>query len=71
MSWRKELREIRRERDELMRRDAVLRKDLKWQFANVLVYVLIADQIVSLIGRLIGGQPPRRTPGRSRKASAG
>jgi hypothetical protein len=71
MSWRKELREIRRERDDLMRRGTELRRDLKWQFANALVYFLIADQVVSLIGRLIGGQPPRRTTGRSRKASAG
>jgi hypothetical protein len=69
MSWRKELREIRLERNDLIRRDALLRKDLKWQFANALVYVLIADQVLSLVGRLISGQRARRTPRRPKRAS--
>ena len=61
MSWRKELREIRRERNDLMRRDVLLRADLKWRFANVLMYVEIADQVASLAGRLVSGQRARRT----------
>jgi hypothetical protein len=61
MSLRKGLREIRRERNDLIRRNALLRTELKTQFANVLMYVQIADQLFSLVGRLVGGRRARHT----------
>jgi hypothetical protein len=66
VSWRKELRAIQQERSDLIRRDALLRMDLKWKVANALMYVQIADRVFSLIGRLIGGRRARRSPGRSK-----
>ncbi len=60
MSWRKELRDIGRERDKLIRRDIRLRTDLKWQFAHTLMYFQLADQIFSVVGRLVGGRRGRR-----------
>ena len=55
MSWRKELREIRRERNDRIQRDLLLRTELQEQLDTVLMYVQVADQVVSLVGRLVGG----------------
>ena len=59
MSLRKELREIRRERNDLIQRNVLLRAEFKMQFDNVLMYVQIADQLISVVGRLIGGRRAR------------
>ena len=59
MSLRKELREIRRERNALIQRNVLLRAEFKMQFDNVLMYVQIADQLISVVGRLIGGRRAR------------
>jgi hypothetical protein len=62
VSWRKELRAIRQERADLMRRDELLRMDLKWKVATVLMYVQVADMALSFVGRLIGGGRTHRSP---------
>jgi len=60
MSWRRELGEIRRERDDLIRREAQLRTDLEWRFGPVLLYGQIALQLFSLVGRIVNGRRARR-----------
>jgi hypothetical protein len=60
MSLRKELGEIRQERRDLMRRAVILRRDLDRRLANIFMYARIADQVLSLVGRLIGGRQARR-----------
>jgi hypothetical protein len=59
MSLRKELREIRRERHDLIQRNVLLRKEFKIQFDNVLMYVQVANQLISVVGRLVGGRRAR------------
>jgi hypothetical protein len=61
MSWRKELRAIRQERADLIRRGELLRIRLKWKVATVLMYVEVADQVISFVGRFIGGGRTHRS----------
>jgi hypothetical protein len=61
MSLRGELRQVRRERSDLIRRDVLLCEELEWQSAHLLMYAQIADQLFSLVGWLVRGRRERRS----------
>lgn len=60
MSRRRQLREIRRERGELMERDLRLRTELGSKFGHLRLYLQIADQAFSFLGALVGRSRGRR-----------
>lgn len=64
MSLRRQLREIERERQELLKRDERLCNDLKWHLANAVMVAQLADHVVSLVGWIFGKRHRRRAPRR-------
>ncbi len=56
----RKLDEIRKEREELIRRDIRLRTDLRWQFAHLSVYLAIGERLFSFMARFLLDRRRRR-----------
>jgi len=59
MSRQRRLREIRRERNDRIRRDVLLCADLKTEIAHVLMVAQAADLVTTLLDRLSVGRRAR------------